>query len=512
MRRRQVRTRIALLLIGLIGLAACEPNATPGPAVEYSPAISGFEAVVGACRETDPALDLPALVASKPEGSALCLAPGTYRLTVPLVLKRGQKLIGAGGGGQTVISGAKSVSATKEGRYWVIGGQSSLGTSMFPDTTTDQCRPVEGVDSNGMCVYKDQVFLDDRSLWQVDSLGDLSSGEFFWDYAVNRIYLADDPSGRKLEVSVASDGISGGTEVELRNLVVEKFGNGVQSGAVSAGVNWLLTGVEVRLNHGGGVRMGPGTIVRNSFIHHNGELGIAGGQADCSRAKGIVLENSELSYNNAAGYNWGWEAGATKWVYTDGLIVRNNYIHDNYGNGLWTDGFNINTVYEGNMVEDNYGAGIIHELGFAAVIRNNVIEGNGFQHPVPGDVWGAGIFIAEARDVEVYGNTVEDNAGGITAVQQDRIGDQCGIGLNNEVVNLFVHDNTIVQATGVAAGLRVNISDHSYYTSKNNRWTNNSYQLDDLNATRFVWQSSHIDAEAWRSHGQDDSGENFGES
>ena len=90
--------------------------------------------------------------------------------------------------------------------------------------------------------------------------------------------------------------------------------------------------------------MGPGTIVRNSFIHHNGELGIAGGQADCSRAKGIVLENSELSYNNTAGYNWGWEAGR-QWVHTDGLIVRNNYVHDNYGNGLWTDGFNINTVY-----------------------------------------------------------------------------------------------------------------------------------------------------------------------
>ena len=70
-----------------------------------------------------------------------------------------------------------------------------------------------------------------------------------------------------------------------------------------------------------------------------------------------MLENSELSYNNTAGYNWGWEAGGTKWTHTDGLIVRNNYVHDNYGNGLWTDGSNINIVYEGNVVEDNYGAG-----------------------------------------------------------------------------------------------------------------------------------------------------------
>jgi hypothetical protein len=107
---------------------------------------------------------------------------------------------------------------------------------------------------------------------------------------------------------------------------------------------------------------------------------------------------------------------------------------------------------------------------------------------------------------------LEGNAGGITAVQQDRIGDLCEIGVNNEVANLFVHDNTIVQETGLAAGLRVSISDPSYYTSKNNRWSNNSYQLDDLDATRFMWESSHIDAEAWRSYGHDGSGENFEES
>jgi hypothetical protein len=426
-----------------------------------------------------------------------------------LVLKRGQKLIGTGGG-QAVISGAKIVSATRDGANWVITGQSSLGQSAFPGTT-GQCATVAGRDPEGMCVFRDQVFLDDRSLWQVGSLGELTPGEFFWDYGANRIYLAEDPSGRRLEVSVVGSGISGGPGVELRNLVVEKFGNGVQTGAISASSNWLIAGVEARLNHGGGVRMGPGTVVRDSFIHHNGELGIAGGQADCSRAKGLVLEDTELSYNNIAGYNWGWEAGATKWVHTDGLIVRDNYVHDNYGQGLWTDGFNINTVYEGNVVEDNYGAGIEHELGYAAVIRNNQVRGNAFAHPYAAQGYRSGIFIAEARDVEVYGNTVERNAGGIVALQQDRIGDRCGIGLDNEIANLFVHDNTIVQTTGLAAGLRVSISDPSYFTSKNNRWEDNTYHLDDLNAGRFLWQSSYIDAAAWRSYGHDEPGGVFGQ-
>ena len=58
-------------------------------------------------------------------------------------------------------------------------------------------------------------------LWQVGSLGELSSGEFFWDYAANTIYLADDPTGQKLELGAATAGISGGSDVTLQNLVVE---------------------------------------------------------------------------------------------------------------------------------------------------------------------------------------------------------------------------------------------------------------------------------------------------
>ena len=101
-----------------------------------------------------------------------------------------------------MISGAKTVSATKEGAYWVITGQTSLGPERVPGRL-----PIRAARSRagprGMCVYRDQVFLDDTSLWQVGSLGELSAGEFFWDYGANKIYLADDPSGRKLELSVA---------------------------------------------------------------------------------------------------------------------------------------------------------------------------------------------------------------------------------------------------------------------------------------------------------------------
>ena len=202
--------------LGLLWLLACTSSNEPadGDGTAGVP-VEGCRGVAVSASE-----DLRAITANGPAGTTFCLAPGTYRISAPLTLKEGQDLFGTGGG-VAIISGAKTVTATEEGAYWVITGQTSLGQSAFSGTP-NQCRPIEGVDPKGMCVYRDQVFLDDVSLWQVGSLGELSPNEFYWDYDANRIYLADDPGGRKLEVSVTPDGISGGPDVQMENVVVEK--------------------------------------------------------------------------------------------------------------------------------------------------------------------------------------------------------------------------------------------------------------------------------------------------
>ena len=92
-------------------------------------------------RRSSPGVDLVATVAAKPDGTTFCLAPGVYRIAVPLVLKTGQELIGEGNRG-AVISGAKVVTASQEGTYWVITDQTSLGTS-GSDPLAD-CVPVDG--------------------------------------------------------------------------------------------------------------------------------------------------------------------------------------------------------------------------------------------------------------------------------------------------------------------------------------------------------------------------------
>ena len=76
--------------------------------------------------ELNPGVDLVAKVTGNPEGTTFCLDPGVYRISVPLVLRAGQELIGTGNG-DAVISGAKVVTASKQGSYWVITGQTSLG-------------------------------------------------------------------------------------------------------------------------------------------------------------------------------------------------------------------------------------------------------------------------------------------------------------------------------------------------------------------------------------------------
>ena len=85
----------------------------------------------------------------------------------------------------------------------------------------------------------------------------------------------------------------------------------------------------------------------------------------------------EIAFNNYAGYKADWEAGGTKFWATTGLVVRNSCVHHNAGPGLWTDYDNIDTLYEGNIVFSNANDGIKHEISYDAIIRDNIVAGNG---------------------------------------------------------------------------------------------------------------------------------------
>jgi parallel beta-helix repeat protein len=352
------------------------------------------------------------------------------------------------------------------------------------------------------CAYSEDLFLDGTMLWHVTSRSEVGLGTWYIDYDDGLVYIADNPEGREVELSVLDSAFSGDArDVTIRGLTVEKYANAAQTGAIHAkddeslGEGWLLEGNEIRLNHGGGIRLGPGMQVLNNFVHHNGQIGISGGEGD-----GIVIEGNEISFNNTAGFSWGWEAGGTKFVRTQNLVVRANHVHHNKGPGLWTDISNIHTLYEDNLVEANENMGIFHEISYDAVIRNNTVRDNGLvDHE-----WllGAGILVAASRNVEVYGNTVTGNGDGIAAIQQDRGDGDYG---PLQVINLYVHDNTISMTIG-ETGLAQDIDDDSYFRDRGNRFERNTYRLGQ-EENYYSWADGSRSKDEWQAFGNDTDGQ-----
>jgi parallel beta-helix repeat protein len=428
--------------------------------------------------------DLAALVAAAPEGSTFMLESGVHRAS-EIVPKDGMTFAGEPG---AVLSGAVVLDGfSSSGDYWQI---SSIE---FGADSDSEC--IDGYES---CGKPNDVFVDGVMLWRADTLEELEPGS--WWGGDDRIVLADDPTGRVVELSVVAHAIIGAaSDVTIRDLVIEKYAVPSQDGAVQAqepgdgerGAGWLLEDVEIRNNHAAGLRTGDGTEVRRVFSHHNGQLGIA-----VSGGTDVTISDSELAYNNTRGYFWEWEGGGGKFTRTENLIVRGTYSHDNLGPGLWTDIDCVDTLYESNRVIDNLGPGIFHEISGAAVIRDNEVSGNGFGKS--NWAWGAGILIAASFDVEVIGNRVFDNADAITGVQQERGSGPIGERL---LARLFVHDNDVELSNGVT-GVVSDTSAPGLYTDRDIRFEANRY-TGVGNRQAYAWDSRYLTAWGWRAVGQD---------
>jgi len=287
--------------------------------------------------------------------------------------------------------------------------------------------------------------------------------------------------------------------VVVSDLIVEKYSSYAQWGAINAddappagsptlSTGWTISNNEVRWNHGGAIRTGTRALVRQNYVHGNGQIGIVGPGID------LVVEENIIAENNQAHVSAGWEAGGQKLVATDRAIVRRNFAHHNDGPGLWTDIDNVNVLYEDNLCEDNAQMGIFHEIGWAAVIRYNVVRRNGYGYPDWG--WGAGILVAASRDVEIHDNVVEYCADGIVGIQQDR-GD--GVYGPHLISNLWVHDNTIKMNDGWTGLLQDIGNDSIFGESRQNRFERNHYVLSAADGGFFAWNDvGWLSSQQWR--------------
>jgi hypothetical protein len=296
------------------------------------------------------------------------------------------------------------------------------------------------------------------------------------------------------------------SNVRITGLTIQNYNPPDLMGAIQAGkpldypgepdqaIGWVIENSEIRNNAAAGVRVGHKTKVLNNNIHHNLQLGISG------NGDSVLIENNELAYNNyTKQYKMDWAAGGAKLVKTRWLVVRGNHVHHNWGFGLWTDIKNLYVLYENNLSEDNASAGIMHEISYDAVIRNNTLMRNGFARD-----WlvGAGILVSASANVEVYGNTVSGNKHGIVAIQQNRIVD--GIDFTKNLKNLYVHDNKVTITTaGGRSGVASGLGDVGVWTTRNNRFQGNTYYLGSAGTKPFIWKDGPKTIDGWKAYQQD---------
>jgi parallel beta-helix repeat protein len=456
------------------------PTTTTSSAPKPTPSCEGVKVAPGA--------DVQAAIDASPTGASLCLQSGVHRLRRPLVPKAGQRLAGEPG---AVLNGAVPVGA------WSRAGQGWVASVALPASPKTNGVCMAGYDG---CKYSEAVFLDDQPLWRVTSLSGLGSGDFYEDYGAGKLYLADDPSGHRIEVATAKAAVESGAQgVTITGLTIEKFANDAQRGAVIGGTGWVIQHNEVRFNHGAGIQTpaAQGVKVLDNLVHHNGQLGISGW-----RTTDALYEGNELASNNIAGfYNADWEAGGGKWTESTNLTVRGNSVHDNKAPGLWFDINDSNVVVEGNRIHDNESDGIRYEISYHAVIRDNQISANGFKDPTQW-VDGAGIMISSARDVQVIGNVVDGNFNGITLRQDNRGSGSLGAYL---VQNTLVQGNQVTMSRGTT-GLAATTSDKSAITQRSNHFVGNHYVVVGSDTTNFSWLGSELTWAQWNQGGQDSSG------
>jgi hypothetical protein len=402
--------------------------------------------------------NLQAAVEAGGENAVFWLESGVYRMQTIEPLN-GQSFYGAS---DAILNGSRLLTDfTEVDGHWVVDGQTQQGERREIDEAA------EGAQRPG---YPDAVYINDHPLTPVDSIDQVKAGTFFFDYDQDRIYLGDDPTGQTVEAAVSVQAIaSDANNVTVTGLTVEKYATPTQVGAISGdGANWVVSGNEVRLNYGVGINVGNDGKILDNIVHDNGQMGLAAG------GNNILVEGNEVASNGFwSGIDVLWEGGGAKFTETNGLMVRDNYSHDNNGYGLWTDIDNINTTYEGNRIEYNSMGGINHEISYDASIHDNSFVGNGGNGLTW--LWGSAIQVQNSQNVEIFNNVIDASSGGngIGLIQQDR-----GTGAYGDyvTVNNNVHDNTLTLSSQSGVGA-VADTNEEVMLNGGNTFSHNDYQV-----------------------------------
>lgn len=176
-----------------------------------------------------------------------------------------------------------------------------------------------------------------------------------------------------------------------------------------------------------------GAVIRDTKLHHNGRNGLGCGL----RAGGVLIEDNDIHHNGDPEHT-GRGAAGMKLAGGDGVVVRNNVVHENIGNGIWCDVDCGAFEATGNEVYGNTRKGIFYEVSRGpALIAENIVTFNncspdywpepepacdlpdGGFGPQSAAAPGGGIATNSALGVTIRDNVVEGNEGAGIAIRDD---------------------------------------------------------------------------------------------
>jgi hypothetical protein len=203
--------------------------------------------------------------------------------------------------------------------------------------------------------------------------------------------------------------------VTIEYLTIEKYQPHVDAGAINqdANTDWTIKYNTVTLNvPGAGIIAGTGNAIENNCLTLNGQYGfqavnvdgyhrdpLTGGPYDVTVAGNEISYNdtcdlSGLLENSAIGWNHynpvptsyrnpdcgtvvgdGNQGGFKLWS-TNGVTIKDNYVHNNWGPGGWADTDNANTTWTDNVINDNEGPAIVEEISYNFAITDNYLSHN----------------------------------------------------------------------------------------------------------------------------------------
>lgn len=472
--------------------ANLSPPLTPAPAGEPDATPTSAPEVVLNVGD-----DFQAVVDAHEPGTRYLIAAGLHRLQ-QVIPQDGDVFVGEAG---AVLSGARDISDDivewrREGGQWYVEGQTQEGS------TGGRIR--EG--GRNRDLRPEDLFADGRRYIHVGGRKALEPGSFFFEYQRDRIWLAEDPADLGLiETSVTSYAFSGEdvSNVTIENLVIERYATPAQQGAVGGERvhDWTLRRLIVRENHGLAIRVGPGFTVEDSSVVDNGQMGIGGAGVDeeTGYTAPLVIRRNEIARNGLLDYDLQWEGGGTKFVLTyAGIVVEDNWVHDNFGHGLWFDIDVYSALVRRNLVEANQWRGVFYEIsrgshpelgGRETRIVENEVRGNG--HGAVDLRRGAAIGVSNSQGIEVANNLLYDNYGGIVVAQVP--------GRQANTARVVVRGNDLSYRTGCTGFLvEGGYSDREaegYVTEAEVVFTDNVYR--DIPDDGFCWIKAGVGREAW---------------